>query len=49
MAKKKGKHKFPKNPTKGDKKTITVRGRKVTFVATGSKGFGAWRITKTEK
>lgn len=37
-------HSFPKNPSKGTTKTITVRGRKVTFEATGKHGFGAWRI-----
>lgn len=39
-----GKHHFPKNPKKGQTKTISVRGRKVTFEATGKSGFGAWRI-----
>jgi hypothetical protein len=40
---------FPKNPKKGQRVTIRVRGRRVTFVATGKKGFGAWRIMKSEK
>jgi hypothetical protein len=43
------KHSFPKNPKKGDRKTISVRGRKVTFQATGKKGFGAWRIVSSTK
>ena len=45
---KRKKHNFPKNPAKGTRKTITVRGRKVTFEATGKKGFGAWRITSNK-
>jgi len=45
---KRKKHNFPKNPRKGQRKTITVRGRKVTFEATGKKGFGAWRIVSNK-
>lgn len=40
---------FPKNPKKGQKVVKNVRGRKVTFVATGKKGFGAWQITSNKK
>jgi len=35
---------LPKNPAKGAVETIMVRGRPVRFVATGRKGFGAWKI-----
>ena len=40
---------FPKNPRKGQKVSKMVRGRKVTFQATGKKGFGAWRIVSNKK
>ena len=36
--------KFPKNPKKGQTKTIKMKGRSVTFKSTGKKGFGAWKI-----
>jgi len=36
--------KFPKNPKKGQRVTIVRRGRRITFEATGKKGFGAWKI-----
>lgn len=42
------KRSFPKNPKKGLRKTISVRGRRVTFEATGKKGFGAWRIVSSK-
>lgn len=35
-------------PKEGDIKTVDRKGRRVTMVATGKKGFGAWRITKNE-
>ena len=36
--------KFPKNPKKGQRVTIVRHGRRITFEATGKKGFGAWKI-----
>jgi hypothetical protein len=41
--------KLPKNPKKGQKETISIKGRgggsrRVTFQATGKKGFGKWKI-----
>jgi hypothetical protein len=49
-----GKNKLPENPKKGDEHTITVDNpkggkRKVTFRATGKKGFGKWKIVKNVK
>lgn len=36
---------LPANPEKGSLHTITRRGRKITFKATGKSGFGKWKIT----
>jgi len=47
--------KLPKNPKKGSTHTITTNPkgnlgkRKVTFKATGKKGFGKYKITKNVK
>jgi hypothetical protein len=41
--------KFPKHPKKGQVHTITRHGRKISFKATGKKGFGAWKITSNKK
>lgn len=38
--------KFPKNPKKGQRVTIVRRGRRITFEATGKKGFGAWKVVR---
>jgi len=35
-------------PKEGDIKTVDRKGRRVTMVATGKKGFGAWKIIKNE-
>jgi hypothetical protein len=42
--------KLPKNPKKGSLHTITAKGgRKMTFMATGKVGFGAWKIMPKAK
>jgi hypothetical protein len=35
-------------PKEGDIKVVDRKGRRVTMVATGKKGFGAWKIIKNE-
>jgi len=40
---------LPKNPRKGQTATITRKGRKITFKATGKKGFGKWKIISNKK
>jgi len=35
-------------PKEGEIKVIERKGRKITMVATGKKGFGAWKIVKNE-
>lgn len=39
---------MPEPPKAGELKIIERKGRKITMVATGKKGFGAWRIVKNE-
>jgi hypothetical protein len=41
--------KLPKNPKKGQVAVLRVKGRKITFKATGKSGFGKWRIVSNEK
>ena len=41
--------KLPANPSKGQTASLVSKGRRITFVATGKKGFGMWRITKNVK
>lgn len=50
MKKRKVKYNFPKNPSKGELKTIhnKRRKRKITFEATGKK-FPAWKIIRNVK
>lgn len=35
---------FPENPQQGDHVSRIVKGREVTFEATGKTGFGKWKI-----
>ncbi len=39
---------MPESPKAGEIKVIERKGRKITMVATGKKGFGTWKIVKNE-
>ncbi len=42
--------KLPKSPKEGQEYAIrTKAGRRITFLSTGVKGFGKWKITKNTK